>query len=99
MGRMPLLYRAFPPLPGRARISTMITVDAAQAVVLDHIRALDSVQVALADALGMVLAEDVASDLDMPPFDKAMMDGYAVRTEDLASGKGTLKVIEEIPAG
>ena len=28
-------------------------------------------------ALGLVLAEDVASDLDMPPFDKAMMDGFA----------------------
>src|SRR5436305_12176760 len=50
-------------------------------------------------ALGRVLAEEVASDLDMPPFDKAMMDGYAVRAEDLASGPRVLDVVEEITAG
>jgi molybdopterin molybdotransferase len=50
-------------------------------------------------ALGRVLAEDVASDLDMPPFDKAMMDGYAVRAADLANGPIVLEVIEEITAG
>ena len=32
-----------------------------------------------AAALGLVLAEDIVSDLDMPPYDKALMDGYAVR--------------------
>src|SRR5205809_5321533 len=50
-------------------------------------------------ALGLVLAEDVVSDLDMPPHDKAMMDGYAVRTADLPAGRGTLAVLEEITAG
>ena len=50
-------------------------------------------------AAGLVLAEDVASDLDMPPFDKAMMDGYAVRTADFGDGHAKLAVVEEITAG
>ena len=40
-------------------------------------------------ALGCVLAEDVAADLDSPPFDKALVDGYAVRSSDL-DGTGPL---------
>jgi molybdopterin molybdotransferase len=48
---------------------------------------------------GLVLAEDVASDIDSPPFDKSMMDGYAIQSTDLAEGKATLEVIEEISAG
>jgi molybdopterin molybdotransferase len=50
-------------------------------------------------ALGLVLAEDVASDLDMPPFDKAMMDGYAVRAAEIAGNPHPLEVVEEITAG
>jgi molybdopterin molybdotransferase len=53
----------------------------------------------LASALGLVLAEDVASDLDMPPFDKSMMDGYAVRSADVAREGADLEVVEEIMAG
>ncbi|MBI2807393.1 MAG: molybdopterin molybdotransferase MoeA [Planctomycetes bacterium] len=49
--------------------------------------------------LGLVLAEDIASDLDMPPFDKAMMDGFALRVSDLRNGQAELVIIEEIPAG
>jgi molybdopterin molybdotransferase len=77
----------------------MLSVDAAQKVVLQHARALPARATALPDALGLVLAEDVASDLDMPPFDKAMMDGYAVRVSDLRGGRGILTVIDEITAG
>ena len=53
-------------------------------------------EITLADACGRVLAEDVVSDIDMPPYDKAAMDGYACRLSDIDK---TLKVIEEIPAG
>ncbi|HYV35402.1 MAG TPA: gephyrin-like molybdotransferase Glp [Gemmataceae bacterium] len=77
----------------------MLTIEAAQTVVLDHVSALPPATAALADAPGLVLAEDVVSDLDMPPYDKAMMDGYAVRLADLPGGRGTLTVIEEITAG
>ena len=47
-------------------------------------------------ALGKILAEDVYSDISMPPFNKSAMDGYACRKSDI---KNPLKVIELIPAG
>jgi molybdopterin molybdotransferase len=77
----------------------MLTVEAARAVVLGHAKALEATRVPLSDALGLVLADNVVSDLDMPPFDKAMMDGYAVRVADLPGGSGELSVIEEVVAG
>jgi molybdopterin molybdotransferase len=48
---------------------------------------------------GLVLAEDIASDLDMPSGDTALMDGYAVRCLDLAGGPRVLSVVEEVTAG
>ncbi|HEY1378169.1 MAG TPA: gephyrin-like molybdotransferase Glp [Gemmataceae bacterium] len=78
----------------------MIEVSEAQSVILRHARPLPPQPVPLGPAaLGRVLAEDVASDLDMPPYDKAMMDGYAVRAADLTAGPRVLDVVEEITAG
>jgi molybdopterin molybdotransferase len=78
----------------------MISVTGAQEIVLQNARPLPPTTVALTPAaLGLVLAEDVVSDLDMPPHDKALMDGYAVRSADLAGGRGVLRVIEEVTAG
>ena len=59
----------------------------------------DVQQVPLADADGRILAEDVLSDVDIPPFRKAMMDGFAVRCEDVASPNAPLEVTARIPAG
>ena len=50
------------------------------------------------DLLGRILAEPIHADRDHPPFDRATMDGYAVRTSDLATGE-PLPVIGSIPAG
>jgi molybdopterin molybdotransferase len=78
----------------------MLTVAEGQTIVLEHARPLPPVATPLGpSALNLVLAEDIASDLDLPPFDKALMDGYAVRAADLATGAATLTVIEEISAG
>ncbi|QDA31851.1 molybdopterin molybdenumtransferase MoeA [Thermococcus indicus] len=59
--------------------------------------------VPLSEALGRVLAEDVASPVDVPPFDRATVDGYAVRAEDtFMAGESEpvrLKVVGEINAG
>ncbi len=52
----------------------------------------------LENALGLVLAEKVLSRQDSPPFDKALMDGFAVRCEDIKTGE-TLQILEEITAG
>src|SRR5437870_5132124 len=77
----------------------MLSVDEAQRLVLDATHRLEPVACALRDALGVVLAEDVASDLDMPPYDKALVDGFAVRSVDLEEGKGELAIVAEIFAG
>jgi molybdopterin molybdotransferase len=74
----------------------MIELRDALQIVLDSARPLGSERVDLADALGRVLAEDVAADLDMPPFDKATVDGFACRRADLGRD---LSVIATIPAG
>ncbi|RDD53503.1 MAG: molybdopterin molybdenumtransferase MoeA, partial [Candidatus Korarchaeota archaeon NZ13-K] len=39
-------------------------------------------RIAIWDALGRILAEDIVSSVDVPEFDRAMLDGYAVRAED-----------------
>jgi molybdopterin molybdotransferase len=78
----------------------MITVSAAHALVLQHARPLPAEAAPLSPAaLGRVLAEDVPSDLDMPPHDKSIVDGYAVRCADLPHGHATLAVVDDIPAG
>src|SRR5947209_15572780 len=78
----------------------MLSVSEAQKIVLQHAKALLPATTAISPtALGQILAEDIASDIDMPPYDKAMMDGYAVRSEDLSKGQGELRVIEEVSAG
>ena len=48
------------------------------------------------DLLNRILAEDVTSDIDMPPFNKSLRDGFACRQADLAE---ELTIIETIPAG
>jgi molybdopterin molybdotransferase len=78
----------------------MLRVADAQEIVLEQVKPLPPVATPLdAAALGLVLAEDVASDLDMPPFTKALMDGYALRSDDLRGGARRLAVVEEITAG
>lgn len=74
----------------------MLDVSAAREIVLRHCRPLPPEQ--RFPFVGRVLAEDVAADIDSPPFAKSMMDGYAVRAADAVSG-AELSVIEEIPAG
>lgn len=77
----------------------MLTVDEALRQVLAHAHLLTAETGELANALGLVLAEEVYSDVDSPPHDKAQVDGYAVRAVDLASGSAELIVLEEVTAG
>jgi molybdopterin molybdotransferase len=59
-------------------------VEQALAEILSHVRPLDAERVQVLDALGRVLAEEIVSDIDIPPFDNSAMDGYAVRAADIA---------------
>jgi molybdopterin molybdotransferase len=78
----------------------MLSVEEAQRLVAQHAAPLPPRVVSLAEASGLVLAEPVAADLDSPPFDKALMDGFAVRAADLMSeGPIEFEVVEEVPAG
>ncbi len=81
----------------------MIEMDDAIRIVMENTQIIDKTRVGLDDVLGRVLSEDVRSDIDMPPFDKALMDGYALQGADIASASQNtpviLDVIEEIPAG
>ena len=77
----------------------MIPVEKALEIVLAHTATLPTEEVVLSEALGRVLAEDVRSDVDMPPFDRSAMDGYAVRVEDTAHAPVVLTVVGQIRAG
>jgi molybdopterin molybdotransferase len=74
----------------------MITYEKALDIVLSTAEGSGTEHVPFGEALYRVLAEDVYSDVDMPPFDKAAMDGFACRREDLG---GELEVLEVIAAG
>lgn len=74
----------------------MITQQEAYDIMMGRARPLDSEPVGLDEALNRVLAEDVQSDMDMPPFVKSAMDGYACRREDMAK---QLQVVEVLKAG
>lgn len=77
----------------------MISVDTAIKIVADAIEPLPSRTVPFENALGFCLAQDVQSDIDMPPFDRSAMDGYAVIAADTAAAPVELTVIEDIAAG
>ena len=82
---------------------TSLTVREAAEAVLAELRPLESEAVRLQSALGRVLAEDVLSPLDLPPWDNASMDGYAVRAADVRGARHdapiALPVTETIAAG
>ena len=75
----------------------MTPAEAARLIVAS-IQPLPAERRSLRDALDAVLAEDITSPLDLPPWDNSAMDGYAVRAADLREGN-RLAVIETIPAG
>jgi molybdopterin molybdotransferase len=81
----------------------MRSVEEHQRVVADLITARPATTAGLADAEGLVLAQDVVAKVSLPVFDNSAMDGYAVRAEDVASASAEqpvkLPVAEDIPAG
>ena len=75
----------------------MISVDEARALVRERAQPIAEAEtVPLAVAAGRVLAEPVRADRDDPPFDRAQMDGYAVRSAD---PPGPRRVVGSVAAG
>jgi molybdopterin molybdotransferase len=81
----------------------VLSVEEALGKILDEVNVLEAESVPILDSLGQVLAEDIKSDINVPPLDNSAMDGFAVRSEDTrgASEKTPryLRVIDTVMAG
>jgi molybdopterin molybdotransferase len=89
--------------PDRPNPSDLVPFAEARAAVLERLSPLPPREVSLGDALGCVLADDVAAAEDLPPFANSAMDGFAVRAGDLVgAGEGMpvgLRIAGEVFAG
>jgi molybdopterin molybdotransferase len=89
--------------PDRPNPPDLVPFAAARAGILERLGPLPAREVPLGDALGCVLAADVTAGEDLPPFDNSAMDGFAVRSADLAgAGAGApvgLRLTGEVFAG
>ncbi|HEX8275080.1 MAG TPA: gephyrin-like molybdotransferase Glp [Longimicrobiaceae bacterium] len=87
----------------RGRGADWLPVAEAREIILRDVAPLPPERRALADALGSVLAEDVVSPVDLPPWDNSAMDGFAARSADVlgasADSPRTLRVVDDVPAG
>jgi molybdopterin molybdotransferase len=85
------------------QFGTMISVEEALERILPQFRRLEPEEVGLFETLDRVLAEDVYSDINVPPFANSAMDGYAVRSADVAAASPEnpvrLRVIGNVAAG
>jgi len=81
----------------------MISVEEALQAILHRFEPLEPGQVDILDGLGRVLAEDVYSDVDIPPFNNSAMDGYALRSADTKGASrenpARLRVVANLAAG
>ena len=81
----------------------MITVEEHRERILATVRTLPAVDMGLLDALGCALAEDVTAAISLPGFTNSAMDGYAVRSADVAAASESSPVVlpvgGDIPAG
>src|SRR6202043_2786914 len=80
----------------------MMSVEEALARILAEIRALPTTQVPLSEALGLVLAQDIVAQEDIPPFSNSAMDGFALLSQDSQPRAGQpprLRVTGGVAAG
>jgi molybdopterin molybdotransferase len=77
----------------------MIGFREAQRLVFQEARSFGQEEIPLGEAFGRVLSEHIRADRDYPPFDRAIMDGYALRLSDLERGIDRFRVVETIFAG
>lgn len=81
----------------------LIPLEQAQEIIIEKVRPVDEELVFVAQALNRVLAKDVFAGINLPPFDRSPLDGYAIRAEDISQASAeqpvTLKISAEIPAG
>jgi molybdopterin molybdotransferase len=77
----------------------MLSVDEAFRQVIGWCSALPSAERSLDECLGAILMEEVLADQDLPPFDKALVDGFALNAQDVVNGRSAFDVVQIIRAG
>ncbi len=77
----------------------MIPLEQALQLLDENVTPLPLTDIPLASSVGSVLASEIHADVNSPPHDKSMMDGFAVISNDVNNGKKTLVVVETIIAG
>lgn len=77
----------------------MILISEALKIIDRETFSLESEDIDIENSIGRVLAEDVRADMDLPPFDRSQMDGFAIRVEDVEKVPAKLKIIGESVAG
>jgi molybdopterin molybdotransferase len=77
----------------------MISIDEARSLIRAETHRKGSIQLPIECAIGLTLAENLISDVDSPPHDKSLVDGYALIAADVQGPETELAVIEEITAG
>jgi molybdopterin molybdotransferase len=77
----------------------MISFQQAQEIISTHSTFWGAETVALDDSLNRVLAEDIYADRHYPPFNRAAMDGFAIRLQDWEAGQTDFQIVAELLAG
>ena len=77
----------------------MLSYIEAQHIIKSFAHSFGTEKILLDDAFGRVIAEDVFADRDYPPFNRAAMDGYAIKTDDLQKGIKQFYIVDTIYAG
>jgi molybdopterin molybdotransferase len=74
------------------------SIDEALGLVLEGVEPLEAETAPIAEAAARILAADARAAVDLPPFDRSAMDGFAVRAADTAPGVG-LRLVDDVAAG
>ena len=77
----------------------MISIAEALKIIAENVSPVETEKIELSAVCGRVLAEEIRADMDLPPFDRSQMDGYAIRAADAENAPVKLKIIGESAAG
>ena len=85
------------------RYLELCDIEYAKSIVKGVIESYENEEVNLFNSINRILAEDIISNVDVPPFDRSKMDGYAVKSEDTYDAEEdnpiTLKIVDSVKAG
>ncbi|MDQ3749306.1 MAG: molybdopterin molybdenumtransferase MoeA, partial [Acidobacteriota bacterium] len=77
----------------------MIPISEALQIIEKQVGTLSTEPIGLENSVGRVLAEKISADMDLPPFDRSQMDGFAVKLKDTKNAAAKLKIVGEAAAG